>query len=130
MKEIKVSPQNNTYKSKEGVLYTKDGRKLIAFPGGYLIEQYIVLNGTEQIGNHAFEGCDLLITVKLPLGVEEVGFCAFSGCSSLTNLELPSSIVLIGDSAFSFCDVLTIYAPSGSVAEAYAIENNISVKNP
>ena len=61
----------------------------------------------DEIGNHAFDGCSGLTSLKLPASITTIGACAFDGCSGLTSLTLPASITTIGVGAFWSCSGLT-----------------------
>lgn len=60
----------------------------------------------------------------------KIGRNAFYNCTKLETAVVPPAVFEIGTNAFSGCNKLTITTSSGSVAEEYAIENNIPVKNP
>ena len=68
----------------------------------------------DEIGNHAFDGCSGLTSLKLPASITTIGACAFDGCSGLTSINLPASITTIGVGAFSDCSGLTsLKLPAG-----------------
>ncbi len=54
LESIKVDPENDSYCDIDGVLFTKDKKKLVAFPEGRLGDVYTVPEGTEIIGENAF----------------------------------------------------------------------------
>ena len=58
-------------------------------------------------------------------GIKKIGDHAFAGCTYLESVNLPASHETISANAFEDCKVVTIYAPAGSYAERYAVENNI-----
>ena len=72
-----------------------------------------------------FDGCVNLQQVKLPSNIRRIGQWMFSGCNSLKALRIPESVEEIVENAFDFCPNLTIYAPSGSEAEAFAKRRGI-----
>ncbi|MBC2605245.1 leucine-rich repeat domain-containing protein [Pelagicoccus albus] len=112
-------------------LYDQDGLTSVTFASG---------SSVSRIGDHAFAGCDELVSVTLPDGVTEIpsgaffdcpklssielsdsltkiGDSSFAGCVSLVSIEIPSTLAEIGSSAFSYCESLaSIELPSG-VAE-------------
>ena len=69
--EILVSPQNPAISVVDGVVFSKDGTRLIACPsnkaGAYAIPQ-----GVLEIGTHAFENCNDLTDVTIPASVVSI----------------------------------------------------------
>ena len=84
-----VDPENPHFKSVNGVIYTKDGKELVAFPAGCRGE-FAVPNGVEKIWAGAFCGAFDLNLVIIPDSVLDIGGGVFSGCSSLKNIYLPA----------------------------------------
>ena len=99
----------------EGVLFSRSGRRLIAYPRGRRETAYAVPEGTAAIGDYAF--CiTSLSSVSLPEGVTEIGDYAFASCMDLTAVKLPESLAVIGEGAFSGCTELRQIAVPGNVA--------------
>ena len=70
------------------------------------VKQYkVVAPNVGSIATRAFDRCDQLLSITLPVA-EEVQFEAFWGCTALTTVDLPMA-TSIGDSAFSGCSALT-----------------------
>jgi len=67
------------------------------------------------IGEHAFDGCTGLISVKIPNTVITIGSNAFKSCVGLTSVGLPGSVTTIGNKAFYGCTGLTSVAIPNSV---------------
>lgn len=63
------------------------------------------LTNCESVGASAFEGCDSLKVINLPV-VKSIGSSAFNGCSSLVSLSLPATDS-IASSAFNGCSSLS-----------------------
>ena len=42
-----VSEENNTYKTVDGVIFSKDGKELVAYPGGKKVLTYTIPEGTQ-----------------------------------------------------------------------------------
>lgn len=96
--EIIVGDDQN-YKSVDGVLYTKDGRRLIQYPAGKGSGEYAVEEGTQEIGYGAF-AMSSLERVKFPDTLLTIDNNAFFECYALTQLQLPDSLQRIGSMAF------------------------------
>lgn len=70
------------------------------------IKKVIVEDGTEEIYDRAFVGCENITEVVLPSSVTTIGELAFYGCSSLERINLPEGITQISDAAFKNCTSL------------------------
>jgi len=112
---ITVDPPNGSYRSVEGVLFDKDQRTLIQFPGGKA-GNYTIPNGVTNVGFMAFWWSPNVTSVTMPEGVVSIGVDAFGNCSGLTNVTLPGSLTHIDDSAFWACSLLNNAAIPNGVA--------------
>ncbi|WP_289764807.1 leucine-rich repeat protein [uncultured Duncaniella sp.] len=90
----------NGVKDEFGVIYSKDGKRLLKSPYG--LENYNIKEGTEIICDEAFWFVSLE-RVEIPTSVTSIGDCAFYGCDSLQSVYIPSSVISIGDKAFMWC---------------------------
>jgi len=122
---INVDSNNGYYKSVNGVLFSKDGKELVAYPGGNE-RDYTIPDSVISIGDYAFDGCRSLTSVTIPESVTSIGYCAFYVCSSLTSITIPDSVVLIDDEAFSRCENLTVLCPENSCAWQYCEKDDIA----
>lgn len=102
LNEINVSPDNETYSSDDGVLFSKDKTAILLYPEGKN-EVYSIPENVTTIGAKAFLDCTKLSDVTIPEGVIDIGDTAFMGCESLTSIVIPSSVASIGDDVFSGC---------------------------
>lgn len=136
MEHIDVASGNARYSSIDGVLFSKDGKKLVRFPEGRS-GRYAIPHGVEAIESYAFFGCrDLeavdipegvseikaqtfcgvgLTSIAIPVGVVAIGDCAFQLCSELESIELPVGLKSIGNEAFADCCELKSISIPGSV---------------
>ncbi len=80
LERISVAPDNPSYRSVDGVLYSADGRRLLAQPA-------------------------TMTSAKIAPGVEEIGAYAFCD-SAVRRIEVPKSVVRIGPGAFENCRAL------------------------
>lgn len=112
--EIKVSRSHPTLQVTDGVLFSREDRKLICYPVTLASEHYSVPKGTKLIGGGAFLGNKNLTSVVIPEGVTSIGWLAFSECYNMTEIDLPDSVTSIGNSAFYDCIRLkSIVIPRG-----------------
>lgn len=106
LKQIEVSENNPWFKSADGIVYTKDMSKLIAFPEGWSgdytppaqlqsvdrlincsqVNSVVIPNGQTQIFSNTFIGCENLRNVTIPKTVNKIHYSSFAGCSSLTDI--------------------------------------------
>ena len=101
-----VEEGNPVFSAKDGVLFSADGKKLIAYPNGSPAEHYTVPAGVEEIGARAFRDDALNIplkTVSLPIGLKKIGDHAFSDCGRLISLAVPLTVTELSENAFSHC---------------------------
>ena len=78
---------------------TVKGIRASAFSG--LSIQSVYIPGTvETIGDSAFSGCSLLKTVKMMEGVKRIEAKAFESCNSLREINLPVSVEFLGVTLF------------------------------
>ncbi len=98
---IDADTQNEAYKSVDGVLFSKDGTKLVAFPGGKS-GTYTVPNGVTAIGNYAFDHCYKLTSVSMYNSVTEIGAYAFSYCWNLKSIQLSINLKTLGKEALAY----------------------------
>ena len=117
---INVDSNNEKYMSDNGVLYTKDKKILIQYPGKKEGTEYLILQGVESIEDYAFWGCGNLTNIIIPNGVTSIGDSAFYRCTSLTNITIPNSVTSIGDYAFWYCNLKNITIPNGVTSIGYS----------
>ena len=86
LQQFHVAEGNTGVKSVDGVLFTKDGTVLIAYPCGKTGTVYTV-----------------------PNGVENITYSAFSHTSHVSKVTLPASVCIIRSTAFSLGSVEELY---------------------
>lgn len=124
MTSITCDPANKNYVSVNGVLFTKDMKELVAYPGGIQggytvpatvnhigdaafygalgLDSVTILGNLDFIGFEAFAECSKLTDVAIRDGVNYVGYWAFRGCDGIKTLTVPQSVTNIGNQAFGF----------------------------
>lgn len=122
----------------------------------YDMTSVIIPNTITLIEDSAFEDCKQLEKIDIPDSVTKISYWAFCGCENLKEVNIGSGLNSIEQGAFCDCDALksihipenvenlydihairfglssnknsgfTIYGKTGSAAETYAKENNIT----
>lgn len=125
-----VSDNHPTLMAIDGVLYSKDGRTLIAYPQGRAGE-FIVPEGVETIHRGAFYH-SAASSIVLPESLQTICYGAFTDLRLLRVVEIPAAVTLIEPQNFirSGTDLpaLQLIVTDGSAAHTYALENNIPIR--
>ncbi len=104
--DISVDEDNETYSSKDGVLYSKTGKKLIQYAAGKSDNTFNVPGDVETINPYAVSGAIKLESVTLNDNVKTIGLGAFENCTKLRSINIPDSVETIDTSAFRECEKL------------------------
>ncbi len=129
-RNIYVDKKNPYYVSIEGVLFTKDRKKIVAYPPQKTNSRYNIVNGVESIGEASFLNAriDTLIT---PNSLKNIGEQGFS-MNLIREIVLKDSIEHIGKFAFIATDSLKKIILGKNVrtidAKAFYGNNGISKK--
>ncbi len=98
--DIVVDSDNKNYASRDGILYSKDFKTLIAYPNakgaeydidGNIMSAYttvVIDNSVEKIGIGAFYKCDAIGSLTLGDNVREIGAQAFLSANNIEELNL------------------------------------------
>ncbi len=154
LKEIAVDKDNAKYTSYNGVLFSKDRKRLVAYPYAHGTT-YTVPAGTEVIVVSAFRGSALtqvslpttlrtiessgffdnqsLTSVVVPRGVLTIGNSAFGSCTAMTSAELPETLTSLGYNAFynvPHLTSLTVKNPTPPTCVVYTNPHTHTVSNP
>lgn len=132
MKVFQVSPDSDSYSSREGILYNKDFSRIEYCPPAFQVHNIEIPNTVKVIGQNSFLYCkeitgDLIIpdsvteieasafkgctnlkgVLKLGEAVQSIDEYAFDACGFQCSLSIPESVESIGDFAFCLCSGLT-----------------------
>ena len=123
---IMVNSNNSAYESSEdGILYSKGGSELIAYPVGKTNASFTIPSGVTRICEQAFSKCNHLTSISIPASVASIGNFAFSSCNSLTSVTIPDSVTSIGPGAFGNCESLTVIMVDGNNPAYESCEDGI-----
>ena len=121
---------SNFFISIDGVIYSKDKKRLVLYPNYKMDTEYTVLDGTKVISPYAF--CESnVIKVNLPDSLECIGKSAFYRSQKLEIVNFNDNLDNIARFAFGGCTKLdNIKLPSAlKVINEYTFEDCISLKN-
>ena len=124
--EIHISPNHSYLELIDGVLFSKQDKRLIFYPCDSEFHEYMIPKGTTLIGNYAFYYCSNLTEISIPDSVLTIGDYAFSYCESLTSITIPHTVTAIGSFAFDNYRGLTLIIARNSYAEQYCKDNDLS----
>ena len=104
-----VAPDSQTFTAgKDGVLFSKDGTRLVLYPNGRADKIYVVPAGVERIEQYAFYGNPNLEEVTFPESLHDFGDSAFERLPKLKRLTLPEGLEdITGKQVFQVCKALT-----------------------
>ena len=97
---ISVDGTNLNYKDTDGVVFSKNGTTLVAYPSGNARTSYTTPSGVTSIYGEAFRFASRLTSVTIGSDVTTIGENAFRGASGLTSVTIGSGVTTIGNSAF------------------------------
>ena len=128
IEKFKVDKENTSFVYKNGLLYDKRKKVLLAC-SGEVKEKLRIPKFIRRIGENAFSSIDCCdeITLDISEGVEEIGPDALDCAFDISSIYLPRSIKNIGQRAFGYGDgeYPKIYVYENSYAHKYVMENNI-----
>lgn len=108
LKAFEVDSRNTVYQvGDDGVLYSRDGKRLVLYPSNKSEMVYTIQAGTEQVDTYAFAGARNLEQVVFLEGLKEIGDYAFSGLPKLKKVVLSQGLEDIKNSyIFYGCNLL------------------------
>ena len=140
LREFAVHPENEHFTTKDGILFSKDMKTLIAYPPARNIEfdkfarslnttTYEIPDGVEVIRSKAFYKCVCVTEIRIPESVRIIEEKAFFKVEALESLSLPEKLEYIGKDAFAYCAEVKNVVIHSSVTEIgeYAFYNCTSL---
>ncbi|MBR6753655.1 MAG: leucine-rich repeat domain-containing protein, partial [Clostridia bacterium] len=121
-----VPDDHPLFKTVDGVLYSRDGKTLLAYPNARKASHFDVPFWVETIEKSAFAENDYLQSVSLPLTLKEIGRSSFYHCGGLISINIPLSVTEIGPYAFSSCVNLEKVSMSPALEEKVRAGANLS----
>ncbi len=103
LKNINVDSGNTAYSSINGVLFSKDKKKIIVYPAGRTATTYSIPNGTTIIETDAFYNTNYLKHIDIPNTVTKIETEGFGYAKGLEDITIPSSVKEFGAQLFREC---------------------------
>ena len=94
------SISNGDYKTIDGIVYTKNGKMVVA--GSLGLEHVVIPEGVEKLGHSAFRNCKMK-SVGLPDSIDRIRAKAFYQCENLKFVKLGNNVDTIEGGAFAEC---------------------------
>lgn len=115
LETIEISSENSSFTVVDGVMFSKDLKKLICYPPSKKGSSYTVPEGTEEIGTAAFYENELS-EINLPSSVSKLNRHCFSFEKNLKKIDLSGTkIDAVAPMAFVSSAVEEVILPDGLV---------------
>lgn len=126
---INVDANNESYMSVDGVLFSKDGKTLVAYPAGKTDADYSIPAGVEDITSYAFEDTQLT-SINLPASFPYNAsfYNAFYGANNLESLTVDANhthIKAVNGVLFSVDETCLIFCPRGKAGH-YTVPSTVT----
>ena len=105
--QYNVSSENPYFKAVDGVVYSKDLTRLVAYPIGRFSDggknNFKIPGTVTEIGSYAFLNCKHT-SFKIPGTVKDIQYQAFAGNTELKSVDIENGVKNIYDNAFLACN--------------------------
>lgn len=116
IKKFKVEKGNTNFVTVNGVLYSKDLTRLIAYPpADSSVTEFAVPQSVTSIDLGAFSQSKYLKKVYILPEIKEIKMHTFYNCSNLEEVYFSKTINYVSENAFDKCNVKTAYIASGGI---------------
>ena len=97
LESVIISSENPNYTNKDGIVYSKDGTRLVYYPANLPGDEYIIPSGVTKISQNAFYYNQNLKKVVIPETVQTInteidGTVMFQNCKSLQTVVLNNTV--------------------------------------
>ena len=109
------SPLNPKYRAVDGLLYSKDMTKLVAYPAASPATRFDVPSYVTELYDYCLHNCDNLTEVNIHEGVTALGMNIFSDCDNIESIYIPDGVTRMGVTLVSGCKKLSyIHLPASA----------------
>ena len=106
LKDLSFWEEHPFFQVTDGIVYSKDQKRLIYCPPYLMLQSFQVPEGVESIERYAFSGQKYVTSISLPSSVKRLGKGAFSHCKKLVSVHLSDALTKIPKYAFYQCTSL------------------------
>ncbi len=128
---ISVATNNPSYICVDGILYTKDGKRVVQYLAGRTKSSYNMPSTVEAIDEYAFWGASLLKDISLSSKLKEIPEYAFSNCAGLEKVVIPYRVESLMPYSFADCyslkDVMVPDSLGYIDEKAFYLTNDVTV---
>lgn len=103
LEEIIVDSNSLSFKSQDGVLFSKDGLTLVRYPSAKIDTEYVIDHTVEIIGSDAFSSSHNLTSVLIGNSVHTIQDHAFYNCQGLASIVIPNNVTTVEIYIFRDC---------------------------
>jgi len=100
LENIEVGPNNKLFKLVDGVLFSKDGKRLIRMCLNSQPEKYVVPESVTKVEDGAFRGCDKIESFTIHEQVSSIGKNVFEGCTGIKELHVKCPVINLHRNVF------------------------------
>lgn len=116
IEKVVVSETNPYFTVVEGILYSKDMKKVIGCPPALEMTELKISEKAEIINDYAFAACYKLKNAVIPENIKQINNAAFVACINLESIELPESINAVYMDTFYLCESLKTVKFNGDIS--------------
>lgn len=103
---VNVHEDNSTFKSVDGILYSKDEKTLVVYPAGRKNSTFTIPSSVTKLDGSCFRHNQYLEKITIPETVEELSSYAFNRCEKLKSVTINAKLTKIQSYAFGNCPSL------------------------
>ncbi|MCQ2463160.1 MAG: leucine-rich repeat protein, partial [Clostridia bacterium] len=115
-KKYTVDPSNSVFCSDDGILFSKDMKKLFSYPANKAGELYNIPDSVSEIASGAFSFLTELQYIDMSCNVTTLNARCFNQAYSLKAVNLPQGLKTIKSTAFYDTIIPLIYVPSSVIS--------------
>ena len=104
IKNINVDTKNTNFSSSNGIVFSKDKKKIVLYPQGKTEKAYTIPSTVEEICDSAFSYAQVE-SITIPSSVKKFGNYVFSS-TNITSITIPSTVTEMGYGPVADCQKL------------------------